>query len=254
MRKAPPHSIALFRIVFGISLMYAWAPRAVEASAYLTVFIMMLLLLITIGWFMRVAALLSAFIYLYVSLSLNFATSILEPSTVIIMLVLMMSGADKTFSVAMRRKYGSAIEHEYTSIFPQRIFSLSLTAFYIIIGLDKFLDPMWQSGVQLWSSAIGSRDKEITSWVARQRLPVSMFNWIIYIAKAFGIMLPICVWIPSVRLLFFVGVIVMHVLSGLFLDMWWTLALAPLYIPFVDPEVMMKKLVGCGSADKLNSK
>ncbi|MBT3835591.1 hypothetical protein HOF56_05100 [Candidatus Peribacteria bacterium] len=252
-REAPPHSIALFRIVFGISLMYAWAPRALEASPYLTVFMMIMLLFVTVGWFMNFAALICAFIYLYVSLSLNFANSILEPSAVVIMAALMMSGADKTFSVRIKRKYGSAMEYEYATVLPQRVLSIALTLFYVILAVDKFTDPMWRSGVQLWSNAIGARDKEITSWIARQRLPLATFNWFAYLAKAFGVMLPVCAWVPSVRIFFFFGVIIMHILSGLFAGAWWTLALAPIYILFIDPEVMMKKLVGCGSADKITT-
>ena len=248
-RLAPSHAIASFRIAVSCMLFLMWLSVLLHAktlSAVEWLFFLAVLLnlfLICIGAWMRIAAIIVTLVYGYewwlLASSGAKATNITGEAEAIfffvIFLILAFSGADRAFSIAMQKRYGAAMEWEDVCILPQRLLALVISCVYIVIGYHKLWQPIFRSGASLQSTLIGPWGTAVAAKFARA-IPSSVFNWLLYILKAFGLMVPACLWLKSVRSWFMIGGLLLHIAMAVLLNVWWTLVLIPGYLLFLEPE------------------
>lgn len=252
-RLAPSHAIAIFRIAISCMLFLMWLSVLLNAKTLSTVewlfflAVPLNLFLICIGAWMRTAAIIVTLVYGYewwllASSGAN-ATAIASEAEAIFFfitfLILAFSGADRAFSIAMQRRYGTALEWEDVHILPQRLLALAISCVYIVIGYNKLWQPLFRSGSSLQSALVGSLGTAIAAKNARS-IPSPVFNWTLYILKAFGLMAPICLWLKSVRLWFMIGGALLHIAIAVLLNIWWTLVIIPGYLLFLEPEEVQK--------------
>jgi hypothetical protein len=258
-RLAPPHALALFRIALGAVLFVMWLfvlPQMAELPTVqkLLLFAVLLnLILVILGAWIRIASAVIAAVYGYQWWLFTYAgpdaTNVTTGGAALFLfltfLILACSSADRAFSMLMVKRYGTFWEWEDIPLLPQRLLGLLISGFYLIIGYHWLWQPLFRSGASLQSALIGPWGTALAAQVAR-RLPTSTFNWITYTLKAFGLMLPVCLWIRSVRLWFMLGGALLHLAMAMLLNVWWTLILIPGYLLFLDPEEaqeLYKKLI-----------
>ena len=270
-REAPPHILALFRIVFGSFLLLYWglklphvtmlfseegivlplfdagflglffAPPNSEVAWVLYSVHMGALLLLTVGLLSRVGAaiafILSAY-YWFLSLHL-FGTSF-DRLFLFTLLVLACSGSDRTFSVSMWWKHGSFFAWEAASILPQRLLAAQITATYLGVGWQKLWLPDWQSGEVLAYGFIGRWATPPAYALARMNFPLEVYDWAVTAIKGFEMLLPFGLWSERFRWWFFLGGALFHIGIAVLLAIWWFLVLIPAYILFYEPEEVLK--------------
>jgi hypothetical protein len=248
-RLAPVHPIAFFRITLGSLLLLYWGSILMNASDISGVewlffcTVLANLFLLTIGAKMRIAAGIIAIVYGYEWWLLriagttvnNIATESQALFFFCIFVILALSRADRGFSYAMHLRYDAWTEWEDVPVLPQRLLAGIISAVYLVIGYQKLWRPVFRSGSALRSALIGPWGTAMAARTARA-LPTVVFDWTTYVLKAFGLMLPFCLWIRSVRLWFFVGGALLHIAMALLLHVWWTLVLIPGYLLFLEPE------------------
>ncbi len=182
-RSAPPHVLALVRIAFAAYLM-------IEAATYLPFVPIMFssqglvipmqsglavlapptpsvawliaavyfasLTLLLVGYRMRTALVLIILLFLYYwQLSFYLFPSSYHRLSFFILLVLLISGADRTFSLRMKLSHGSWAAWEPVSVLPQRLLAVQMTATYAIVGWQKWWLPLWQGGEVRYFSVFG---------------------------------------------------------------------------------------------------
>ncbi len=261
MRPCPPHALAIFRIVFGLYLL-------IEAATYLPFVPVMfstdglvlpmqfgipvpppwlawiialgfvtVTIAFTIGYRMRTALIILILYYLYYwQLSFYAFPSSYHRIFFTVFLVLLLGGADKTFSVRMKREKGDWAAWEPVSIFPQRLITAQLTATYAVVGVQKWWLPHWQGGEILYYSFIGRWGTPLARWFVSFAWPMWVYDALTLITKILETLMPIGVWIPRIRWYFFAWGFLFHFLVALTLSIWWFLVLVPAYILFFEPE------------------
>lgn len=263
MRPCPPHALAIFRIVFGLYLL-------IEAATYLPftrlmfstdglVFPMQfgipvlppwlawiiswgfvaVTIAFTLGYRMRTALALLILYYLYYwQLSFYAFPSSYHRIFFTAFLVLLLGGADKTFSVRMKREKGDWAAWEPISILPQRLLTAQLTATYTVVGIQKWWLPHWRGGEILYYSFIGRWGTPFARWFVSFGWPMWVYDLMTLTTKVLETLMPIGFWIPRVRWFFFAWGLVFHFLVAVMLGIWWFLVLVPAYILFFEPEVV----------------
>lgn len=271
-RTGPPHLLAIFRIAFATYLL-------IEAATYLPHVPVMfsregLVFAIRSGlpfldappWYVAWAvawgyvaavgfllvgyktraalvALLLSFLY-YWQLSFYAFPSSYHRLSFLIMLVLLLGGSDKTFSLRMKMARGSWTAWEPIPVLPQRLIAVQLTATYAVVGWQKWWLPMWRGGDVLYYSFIGRWGTPLARWLVSFGLPPAFYDALTLLTKVFESFLPIGFWIPRVRWFCFAGGAVFHLAIALLLGIWWFLVLVPAYIVFFEPETVHAWLRG----------
>jgi len=245
-----PHALAFFRIALGAIIFLLWLEVLLDAPTLTTVdwliFVGILIMsaMLTIGAFMKPVAIIIAGIY---ALEGTILTAANIPASMnisaeqallftLLLLIVAFSGADRAASHAMLLRYGSAREWEDVKPLPQNILKYLITATYIFIGYYELWKPIWMSGVRLQSALIGSLGTGAGAKLARSTLPTPVFSGSIYALKAFSMMLPICLWIKSVRKGFLILGIVFHLIVGVLTGNWWLFVLVAGYPLFMEPK------------------
>lgn len=264
-RQVPPHALAFFRMAFGIFLLLYWGrylphvpmlmgnagiafPLFLDRYPFLAtpsvpvawLFYMLLLLaflLIALGAWMRTA--------LYVALLLLtyfWVTSIhphwltMEHLTMVFLVLLGCSKADRTLSLRMWWRHGSPFAWEAVGILPQRCIALQITATYLGVGWQKSWLPDWQSGEILAYSLMSVWGTAPAFVVAKANIPLWVYDLVVLQVKYMEFLLPFGLWIPRVRWFFMGWAFLFHGLVALLLNIWWFLILIPAYILFFEPE------------------
>jgi hypothetical protein len=275
-REAPPHILALLRLGTGAFLFFYWglkgphvaglfsdqglwlpltdgsspvwlqllasAPPADVAWLLYGLF-MVCLLLVTIGLWMRPAAVLAVVLYAYYWLiSLHLFPTSYDRLFPFLLAVLAFSGADRTFSVRSFLTLGSPLAWETCSVLPQRLIALQVAATYLGVGWQKMVLPAWQSGDILVQSMMGMWGTPIARWLMRLNLPATFYDQTVRGVMALEFWLPIGLWIPRVQWGFFVAGALFHLLVAILLGIWWFLILIPAYIAFLPPETVFRVL------------
>lgn len=250
-------SLGLFRIATGIFLLIYWGARTGHITALTSdagivfplfgltlpsptiamaihILLLIALCLFILGWQMRIAAA-SAFVILVYYWIVSFY---LYPTAFVglgieLLFFLMLSNADNAYSLKMRRKHGSVLHCEQGSLFFQRILAIHITVFYLAIGWQKIVLPDWSSGRVLYYNFQGVMAMPFTWWFLSLHPPMWLFEWTVYFVKLFQCMLPFALWIPRVRVFFFAGGLLFHLLLWLFLGFWMYLILVCGYILFL---------------------
>lgn len=250
--SVPPHALVLFRILFGIVLIVSWLSILLNVSSLSMVewlfFGGMLIfsLLLTIGAWMRLVALLLAFIFILQLLPPSFTMylpAVAEKGQALLfaflLIMLTMSDADRGFSYTMFRRYGSAREWEDVRARGHILMKSGITIAYLYLGLLPLWQPVWMNGLRLRSALIGSLGTGIAARTARA-LSIKTLVWIVSPLQAFAIFLPFCLWLRSVQIVFLPLAILFHIVLGLFLGQWWLLVLAAGLPLFLDPETVQR--------------
>jgi len=266
MRSAPPHVLALFRICFAafllieaatylphVPMMFSSAGLAIPMQTGLSFLApplpaiawlvaggyVVAVLLLLVGFGMRAALVLLACYFLYYwQLSFYAFPSSYHRLFFFTFLVLLLGGADKTFSLRMKLAHGSWTAWENISILPQRLLAVQLTATYAVVGIQKWWLPLWQGGDVLYYSFIGRWGTPLARLLVALGLPPMFYDALTLLTKVFETLIPVGLWIPRVRWAFFAGGLAFHLLIALLLGIWWFLVLVPAYIVFFEPEAV----------------
>ena len=158
-------------------------------------------------------------------------------------LLFVFAGSGKTFSVDMKRKHGSFLAWEETSVLIQRIIALQITATYFGVGIQKLGLPDWEGGSMLLLSFQDMWATPFAFWVASQHLPMWIYDGMVMIVKAFEISHPFGLWSKRWRLWFMAGGVLFHAGVSLFLAaIWWFYAMVAAYITFFGPEEVCERM------------
>lgn len=270
-REAPPHALALFRIIFGSFLLFYWSlylphvgvlfgntglamPVADEGdgwSAWLLPFIetpspglawvLFSLLLVSfaciaIGVFFRTACSAALLLHGYVwATSQHWFWFTMEQLSIIFLVILVWSGAQKTLSLHIKYRRGSWDAWEPISVLPQRLLALQITATFLGAGWLKMTMPDWQDGTIIVHSFMDRWATPLAFWVARLDLPMWMYDGFAVALRYFEASLPFGLWSPWWKW-FLAGAAVFLITNALLLSFWWFLVLLPAYIVFFTPE------------------
>ncbi len=192
-----------------------------------------------IGYRMRLAITTLLLLYFYYwQLSFHLFPSSYHRIFTFILLVLLFSGADKTFSLRMKRERGSWLAWEPISILPQRLLAVQITATYAVVGIQKWWLPLWQGGEVMYYSYIGRWGTPLARWFVGLGWPWEFYEFQTLVTKIFETLIPIGLWLPRIRWFFFIGGFVFHFLIAILLGIWWFLVLVPAYILFFEPEAV----------------
>lgn len=268
-RRVPPHALALTRIAFGSFLLLYWGlkahqvpmlfsdrglilplfpahsfgplaplfPPVLSVACVLFAIFYVCLILFTIGLRMRLAGLAAFLLYVYYwLLSLHLFNTSFDRLFLFTLLVLTLSGADRTLSVRAWREGGDARSFTGVSILPQRLLMLQITFVYLGVALQKLWLPDWQSGEILSYSMVGVWGSALGNWIVARNWPMAVFDVSVFLIKAFETAMPIGLWVPRVQRWFMAGGILFHTGIALLLDIWWFLVLIPAYVLFFDAE------------------
>ncbi len=273
-RQGPPHLLAVFRIVFGVWLLFYFGlqlpsivmlysregihlplftpstaltlvftppPPWVAWTIFLTFYAA--IALFTVGALTRVMGWVVVILYAYYwILSLwQFGTSF-DRLFLFIMLILAPSGCNKTFSVDMRVKHGSWLAWEPISIVAQRILAVQVMMTYLGVGWQKLYLPAWQTGKVLSVGFMGRWATPPAWWIARLNLPLPFYDVMTWAIKVFECTIPFGLWSRKFRWWFFAGGAAFHIGISILLNIWWFLPLIPAYILFFEPEEVQMAL------------
>ncbi|TSC60806.1 MAG: HTTM domain protein [Candidatus Peregrinibacteria bacterium Greene0416_62] len=262
-----PHSLAVMRIALGGTLIALWLrylphvdvffsnqglalpywePQAGSLSILLThpafgIALMLygLLLIasigILLGWHFRFCSALAALMLVYFGL-LSFHNFLASWGRLLFftLMILGMSGADKTYSLRMRRKKESWSAWEAVPAWPQRIIAIQITMTYLGVGLQKAYLPDWQSGEILAFAFVNGWSTPLAHSIAQWNLPMVFYDSAVITVKVLHGLLPIGLWIPRYQRWCFLAGAMFHIGVTLIMGMWWFLLLIPLYAAFVD--------------------
>lgn len=272
LRSGPPHVLALFRICFAafllieaatylphVSMMFSsaglvipmqtglafLAPPTLAVAWLVALGYIVALLFLLIGYRMRTALtfLILYFLY-YWQLSFYAFPSSYHRLFFFILLVLMLGGADRTFSLRMKRTHGSWMAWEPISVLPQRLIAVQLTATYAVVGLQKWWLPLWRDGDILLYSFIGRWGTPLARRLVGLGLSHAFYDACTLLTKIFETAMPVGLWIPRVRWFFFAAGFFFHFSIAILLGIWWFLVLVPAYIVFLEPEDVFDFLKG----------
>lgn len=273
-RDAPPHLLAVFRLIFGaflffyfglkiphVAMFYSregillpliagdfpaallFAPPAPEIAQLLFSVFLGSLFCFTVGFLTRVSGGVAFLLYVYywIISHFQFGTSF-DRLFIFTLLVLVFSGCGKTLSVDMRLRRGSFLAWEPISILPQRLLSIQIMMTYLGVGWQKLMLPAWQTGKVLAYGFIGRWATPPAYAIARLNIPLPFYDVGTFLIKAFECAIPFGLWSRRYRMWFFVGGTLFHVGIAALLAIWWFVALIPAYILFLDPEEFHNRL------------
>lgn len=267
-RSGPPHVLALFRIGFGAFLLLYWGlrlpdiallysregillplvspqsvlgplflpPPAWAARLILCTLLASLVGLI-IGYRARASAAVAFLLCAYYwCLSLYQLGASFDRLFLFLLLVLACSGCDRAFSLAMKLRHGSFWAWEATSVLPQRLIAMQISATYLGVGWQKLLLPQWQSGLVISEGFFGRWATPLAYAVGRWNLPLAVYDALNTVIKGFELLLPFGLWSRRWRPWFMLGGFVFHTMITLLLGIWWFQVLIPAYVVFFGPD------------------
>lgn len=261
-RSAPPHTMAIIRILFGIFLLLYWGPMMNDVPmllsregilmplfeyAFLTpptvtmayaIFALCIvaILFFTIGLFTRTSAVTILLITTYWwALSLHLTWFTMEHLIPIVLVFVAFGGGDRTYSVAMKLKHGSWTAWEPISVMAQRLLAIQLTATFTGVVLQKAWLPDWQSGEVLQTALMGRWATPIAFWFARLELPSWFYDLWVKTVIYYEMLMPILFW-TKWRAIGVLMMVLFLILNTLLLSFWWFLALIPLGLTLWEPE------------------
>jgi len=270
LRECPPHAIAILRILFGgyllvyfglrlphVPMLFSETGLVIPFDLYLPEALRFLLtppsvttsylifgaLLLSLTTFMigaatRTSATITVLLYAYyMTLSFhNYSTSY-NRLFLFLLFTFTFSGAGKALSFEMWRKYGSLFAWEPVSILTQRLIAVQITMTYLVVGWQKAWLPMWQGGEVLYYSFHGMWSTPLAFWIAKQPIPMLVYDFLVFLTKYIEITFPVLFWLPRYRLLGFGMAILFHILTALTIAaIWWFWAMIACYICFYAPE------------------
>lgn len=125
---------------------------------------------------------------------------------------------------------GADGKRERISILPQRLIMLQITFTFLGVSLQKWWLPDWQSGEVLGYSMISRWATPISFWIVQRSIPIEYFDWMVLSVKTIQPLAAVGVWIPKIRLMSSVYLIMFLILVGALLSIWWFVFLIPAFI------------------------
>ncbi|MBT5237351.1 hypothetical protein HOL63_03185 [Candidatus Peregrinibacteria bacterium] len=259
LKEAPPHALAIVRICLGLFLLVYASTYALHitllfsnegltlplyfaapspTTAYLMYAVSILMLLgFTVGAYFRVCAVACFFLGLYYwQLQLHMFPSSYNRILCFTLLVLMCSGANKTFSYDTKRTLGSWTAWEPTSVLAGRLICMQISLTFIGVSLQKWMLPAWSTGEILTYTFIGRWSTLLSGVITRLNLPVEFYDFVILTVKVLQPLAGIGVWIARFRLASILFIHSFLILVALLLGIWWFIFLIPACILFFPPE------------------
>ena len=272
VRPVPPHALALTRIALGLFLsvysalyiphlsmifsreglvmplyidrypalsLILSAPSPLAAHIIYALF-MLCMVGITLGAFFRLSTFGTLLGGLYIwQLQLHgFATSY-NRILLFCLLILLFSGAHRTFSFDQKRRSGSWTDWEPISILPQRLIALQITATFLGVSLQKWWLPHWKGGEVLSYSYISRWGTPLAQWYARLPLTLLHYGIVVWTVKIIQPLCAIGIWIPRVRIPSIIFLSAFLILVGVMLSIWWFIFIIPAFILFYKPEEVL---------------
>jgi hypothetical protein len=268
--RVPPHAIALLRIGFALYLLIeaatylphvpamfsnhaltfsAWSPSAPAwmrplldpPSVTVAWMIASTYLLACIGLLCGVGMRFWLCILLLLNLYYWQVSFFLFPSSYhriyfVVQLLLLISGADRTFSLRMLRTHGSVFAWTPISVFAQRVLAVQITVTYLGVGLQKSWLPDWQDGAALSHSLIHRWATPLGRWVVGLNWPFWTWSAMVEGIKIFEFLLPVGLWLRFWRPYAVIVGFLFHAGIAALMSIWWFLPLVPAYIVFWPPE------------------
>jgi hypothetical protein len=266
-----PHALALLRIGFAAFLLLYWGlklphvavllsaeglhlpfpgseawptflqlllvppPVWVAWSLYLT--LLAALVGVLVGWQLRVCGLVACVLYVYYwGLTIHLFPTSYDRLFPVLLLVISLSGADRTWSVWAWQQLGSAGAWQLIAPLPQRLIALQIAATYLGVGWQKMVLPDWQTGAILLHSYEGLWGTPLAFWLVQWQWPGWMYDQLLLVVVTIEFWLPIGLWMPRWQWLCFGLGALFHILVALLMGIWWFLILIPAYIVFLPPE------------------
>jgi hypothetical protein len=152
------------------------------------------------------------------------------------LLVLLFSGAHRTFSLDQKKRSGSLFDWEPISILPQRLIALQITTTFIGVSLQKLWLPHWKGGEVLSYSYISRWGTPLARWYARLPLTLAHYDIVVWGVKIFEPLCAVGLWIPRIRFASIVFTSLFLILVGAMLSIWWFVFIIPAFILFYRPE------------------
>lgn len=269
IRRVPPHALACTRVAVGLYLLvYAglyvphlsmiFSNEGLVLPLYVDRFPALSLILsapsplaihiiyagyllcivgITLGlWFrFSVFGTLLASLYIWQLQLHGFATSY-NRILFFCLLVLLFSGAHRTFSLDQKKRTGSWLDWEPISILPQRMIALQITATFVGVSLQKFWLPHWKGGEVLAYSYISRWATPLARWYSRLPLTLTHYDSVVWVVKILEPLCAVGIWIPRIRIPSIIFTSAFLILVGVMLSIWWFIFIIPAFILFYKPE------------------
>ncbi len=154
----------------------------------------------------------------------------------VVQFMLLLSGADQTFSLRMLRTHQSIFAWEPVSMFAQRVLMVQITVTYLGVGLQKTWLPDWQDGTALTESLLHRWATPIGRWVVGLNWPFWLWSLAVDSVQILEFFLPVCLWFKRWRWLSVLLGLLFHGGIAILMSIWWFLPLVPSYILFWPPE------------------
>ncbi|MDP7069545.1 MAG: hypothetical protein QF815_03375 [Candidatus Peribacteraceae bacterium] len=156
------------------------------------------------------------------------------------LLILLFSGAGKTFSFDQKRLTGSMFNWEPISILPHRIITLQISATFFGVGLQKWWLPDWVDGTILYQSFISRWGSPLAYWYANLPLGMGHYDFVVLLVKIIQPVVAVGVWFKLTRLPSVLLISVFLTLVASMLTIWWFLFIIPACILYFDQESVLK--------------
>lgn len=99
-----------------------------------------------------------------------------------------------------------------------RVLQIHMCLIYFSSGFEKMLAPDWWTGNVLWKALVQPdfRQYDLTWLASHPWLPVSLSVFTMVVETFYGV----AMWIPKLRVAWFIGIVALHIGIGLFLGLW----------------------------------
>ena len=269
LREVHPHGLAFTRICLGLFLLVYLGlyipnitvmfsneglvlPLYLEKFPALEIFLapqsplvahiiygvfMLALVGITLGAFFRISALISILMGLYIwQLQLHIFPTSYNRILFFTLLVILFSGAHKTWSFDQWRRTGSAYSWEKICILPQRLLTMQITATFLGVSIQKFWLPHWQGGEVLAYSFISRWGSFLAHWYVNLPFTIIHYDIVVWIVKITQPIAAVGMWIPRTRFWSWVYLSGFLLFVSTFLSIWWFVFIIPASILYWDQE------------------
>lgn len=258
--KHPGHSLAVFRIGFGIYLLCFFGsfagiiPAAFSTEAVVTPFLLpdlsvpppvayalfgitlAVIVAFTVGLTTRIITPLLLLLYLYYYY-LNFAVknTSYDRLNITLLLLACFGDLDRVWSLTSRLR-APALARRPVYAWTARAIAVEITLFYLLAGIYKALRPAWQDGQLIYWTFLGMWATPPARWLANLGLPLVIFSILTWSVVLFEIVAPFTLWIPKTRLATCIAAGIFHLCNYVFLDIPEFLNCIATYPLFFPPE------------------
>jgi hypothetical protein len=177
---------------------------------------------------------------LYVS-GFHLAWFTIEQICIVVLIILLFSGADRALSVCMKLRHGSVFSWEARTVLPQRLIAIQVTATFAGAGWSKLVARDWANGEILAHLLVSVWATPSALWIARLHLPMWVFDWGVRGVKVFELLLPVCLWTRWWKW-WLVGMALFLSNIAVLFGFWWFLVLVPASITFREPRAVLESL------------